>query len=136
MSFLSLFSCGNKLISTKSKNFEVLNATETHWSAGIADAGRGIDYHVFLTDIEKDTPVFDTAWVDHQKIGVEAAFNSKRKDLMEVHIGYTIDNNTSKIEILPPLKYEGKALVRYKIKGKTKYLLIKEFVLQKPINFQ
>lgn len=134
--FLSLISCGNKLISTSSKYFEILNATETHWSAGTLDAGRGVDYHVFVSEIAKDTPIFDTAWVDHQKIGVEANFMAKRKNLVEVHIGYTIENNTSTSEILPPLKYNGKALIRYKIKGKTKYLLVKEFVLQKPVNFQ
>jgi len=137
ISILSItFSCGNKPISVSSKYFEVLNATETHWNAGIIDGGRGVDYHVFLTDIAKDTPIFDSAWIDHQKLAAEAAFNTKRKDLFEVHIGYTIDNSTSTKEILPPVKYKGKALIRYKVKGKTKYLVVKEFVLQKAVNFQ
>ncbi len=134
--FLSLISCGNKLISTSSKYFEILNATETQWSAGTLDAGRGVDYHIFVSEIAKDTPIFDTAWVDHQKIAVEASFMAKRKNLLEVHIGYTIDNSTSTKEVLPPFNYKGKALIRYKIKGRTKYLLVKEFVLQKPVNFQ
>ncbi len=129
-----IYACGNKTISTSSKYFEILNATETHWSAGTLDAGRGVDYHVFISDIAKDTPTFDSAWVDKQKIGVEATFNPKRKDLLEVHIGYTIEANVR--EVLPPMKHNGKALIRYKIKGKTKYLLIKEFVLQKFVNFQ
>lgn len=132
-----IFSCGGgSSISSSSKYFDILNSTETHWNAGTIDAGSGVDYHLFLSDIKKDTPVFDTAWINHQKMPVDAMFNSKRKDLFEVHAGYTIDNSTSTREVLAPVKYKGKGLFRYRIKGKVKYLVIKEFELQKPINLQ
>ncbi|MSQ78875.1 MAG: hypothetical protein EXR21_04255 [Flavobacteriaceae bacterium] len=132
--FLVIYAC-NQLVSSKSSSFKLVNATVTRWTAGIPDGGSGTDYNLSLYLKTNEKIIFDSIWVDGERMLCESQL--MKKDLMEVRttkFDIAPHNRSDFKPVKPPYFHNGKALIRYTSKGRTHFFVIKNFNELKPIN--
>lgn len=112
------------------------SCTATHWAGGFA-ARQGITYTIYISYNTKHTAIVaDSAWSNNQGyavniVSLENAARGKRIcaeiSFTEDHGGiYSPDNANERLTTKPPFNYNGVALIRYKNKGKTRYITLKK----------
>ncbi len=133
------------------KDFEIIKSTSQKWYAGREIAGYGTYYKLTIVPQKKsDKMQFNTFWIGEKAFPVIAYTKNKNKtkiiseenkfaknDTIYIVINDRTVVNSSKdtVNIAPPYKFEGEALLGYTVKGKKKYHEIKQFTKLKTLNY-
>lgn len=122
------------VISDSSTYFNLLNATSEPWVAGIRGGGSGIEhaFQIFITSDEK--LIFEKVWMKENVFDVFVSKNQDattsdpvqytKNELITVRVSEFQSVNAEKI--LPPVPFEGEALIGFKANGQQKYFVVKE----------
>lgn len=112
--------------------FEITQATETPWMAGIPGGGTGIDYHISLQIKTKEKIQFDSIWVGGQRL--EAFMNPQKENLVEIKATLMNPREDYFPELVsPPITHQGAALLRYASGKKIYWISIKNFIKLNPV---
>ncbi len=116
--------------------FKLLNATSESWTAGIPSGGSGTEYYFKIKISTTENIKFDTAWINNKafEIYISKETNSVSSQPIKYGNGDTITlrvsdlkNQKSKsVNVNPPKKYDGAALVGFTVNGKRNYFTVKE----------
>jgi hypothetical protein len=130
----------------KKEFFKLLNATSESWTAGVANGGSGIEYYFKIKITTSDNIKFDTAWINKKafEIYISKETNSVSSQPIKYGNGDTItvrvsdlkNQNSKSVNVNPPKKYDGAALVGFTVNGKRNYFNIKEIKKQTSPNRQ
>jgi hypothetical protein len=130
----------------KKEFFKLLNATSESWTAGVANGGSGIDYYFKIKITTSSNIKFDTAWINNKafEIYISKETNSVSSQPIKFGNGDTItvrvsdlkNQNSKSVNVNPPKKYDGAALVGFTVNGKRNYFNIKEIKKQTSPNRQ
>jgi len=130
----------------KKEFFKLLNATSESWTAGVANGGSGIDYYFKIKITTSSNIKFDTAWINNKafEIYISKETNSVSSQPIKYGNGDTItvrvsdlkNQNSKSVNVNPPKKYDGAALVGFTVNGKRNYFNIKEIKKQTSPNRQ
>ncbi len=147
---LSLLSINNNYCR---KQPELIKASSQKWKGGIEAAGYGTYYELSLIpNSSSKILTFDKLWIGEKYFEIQAFQKGKKmpknvfaKDqVISIRVNdATIPKRNHKankrtaqekqIDGQNPPKYEGKALLSYLLKGKRKYIEIKEFTVLDPL---
>jgi hypothetical protein len=121
-------------ISDTTSYFNLLNATSEPWVAGIRGGGSGIEhsFQIFVTSDEK--LIFEKVWMKENVFDVFVSKNQEaitsdpvqytKNEVITVRVSEFQSVNNEKI--LPPIQYDGEALIGFKANGQQKYFIVKE----------
>jgi hypothetical protein len=108
----------------------IVSATAQEWHAGNKGGGMGTDYTIqFLT--HQQNIRMDSLWIGTQ--GTKCFANPLGKDTISIRA--TIESLQPFPYNKAPLRFKGEGLVRYFVKSKTYYLVIKHFRKLPLINY-
>lgn len=116
--------------------FKLSNASETRWFAGKEDGANGQDISIFLTVKEGVKPVFDSIWMDGRGGKLETKYLNKTLTEVKatfIHKASVSFGISASPQIASPIRYHGRALIRYSVDDKIKYFVVKEFLSTQPI---
>lgn len=117
-----------------------MEATYSAWNAGANSGGKGINYQLKLM-LKKDNISFDSVWIGQVGYALEVAKGKERSYKQPLLKNDTIflrftesfpeknqkEGSASQKIVPPPVKYDGKALIRYYRGKKKSYYVVKEF---------
>jgi hypothetical protein len=156
-----LFTTSDIVAKKKNKKAELkyISGSYYDWSGGVAYRA-GTKYRILLqTNKKKNIAVPDTIWIGEECVPLKITeqqfgweFNCKKiteDNIIQYDILIDIDRSNNPYDIFnhdgtvktkiilpkPPIRYEGKALVSYKINGKRKYLAIQEIEQKETQNY-
>lgn len=118
----------------KSNIIKLVAANSEKWTSGIQGGGSGTEYYFKFKILSKENVEFDSLWID--KKGFKSYVENNKSTVSESPIVFTM-NDTITLRVsesqkvsyytsVSPIKYKGRALLRYKVKGNSHYLTIKE----------
>ncbi|MBL0343183.1 MAG: hypothetical protein IPP71_21360 [Bacteroidetes bacterium] len=122
------------VISDTTSYFNLLNATSEPWVAGIRGGGSGIEHSFQIFIISDQKLIFEKVWMKDNVFEVFVSKNQNaitsdpvqytKNEVITVRVSEFQRVNAEKI--LPPLQYEGEALIGFKVNGQQKYFIVKE----------
>ena len=131
-------------IEKKKKYFKLLSAISENWTAGIPSGGSGTEYYVKIKIITTEKIVFDTLWINNTAfetfISKESTSVSDKPiqyskgDIITVRATELKNQNIKPATVIPPIKYNGAALIGYRINGKQEYFTVTEIKKQSSRN--
>lgn len=110
---------------------QLLKADYYSFSQGIG-GGRGMTYSFYIKVNNTDNDItFDSVWVDNRRIVLD---ESTEKDTLVCTATHTFrpedsiqGEQTVNQNVFPPIKHNGKALLRYYVDGEPNYLTVHQF---------
>lgn len=131
-------------LSTQSEFFSLLTAISQNWKAGIQGGGSGTEYYFKIKINTQEAIKFDSAWINNKGFEIfiakesAAISNEAIKFGKEDTITLRISNINSKIRpsenVKPAITFDGAALIRYAIRNKHHYFIIKEISKEQTTN--
>ncbi len=116
--------------------FKLINTTSESWTAGIPSGGSGTEYYFKIKITTSDNIKFDTAWINNKAfeiyISKETNYVSSQPikygngDIITLRVSNLKNQNTESVNVNPPIKYDGAALIGYTVNGKREYFTVKE----------
>lgn len=129
---------------TKRDYFTLLSATSENWTAGIPSGGSGTEYYFKIKITSSDKIIFDTLWINDNAfetfISKESTSISDKPvqygkgDIITVRVTELKNQNIKPVTVIPPIKYNGAALIGYRINDKRKFFTVKEIKKQSSPN--
>ncbi|MCF8298946.1 MAG: hypothetical protein K9J13_15465 [Saprospiraceae bacterium] len=147
--FLSTLFC-------KKTDFEIVEATKQDWTGGFRGSGYGTNYVIkTVANHSSKTLKIDQLWVGNKKFDAVAITgyylpfdkqdtNFRKKDTVYLlaffvqkvdRTGNPVEEDNETKKILPPIKYDGDALVGYRVNKKRKYMVIKSIKELEALNY-
>jgi hypothetical protein len=147
---------GSKDYSTLS-DFKIISATSQKWTGGIKGAGSGINYRfTLIVSLSSQELTLDKLWIGsvfHKPRVSKKVFtenlNFQPKDTLFIYAsdyfkspdnpkfeddGQKNEQEKPVVNIFPPYKYDGEALIGYTVNGKQKYKTIGKITILSPEN--
>ncbi len=147
---LSIISCINKkqaitnsevpqtettpVVSDTTIYFNLLNATSEPWVSGIRGGGNGIEHSFQIYILSDQKLIFEKVWMKDKVFDVFVSKNQgavtsdpvqySKYDAIVVRVSEFQSGISEKI--IPPVKYEGEALIGFTANGKPEYFIVKE----------
>jgi|GEM_PF-2321520 len=122
------------VITDSASYFTLLHATSEPWVSGIRGGGSGIEHSFEIFIIGDQKLIFEKVWMKDKVFDVfvskgQGAVTSdpvqySKNDVISVRVSEFQIGNTEKI--LPPVNYEGEALIGFTANGKQEYFIVKE----------
>lgn len=116
--------------------FTLIEAKSKKWTAGIPSGGSGTEYYFKIKITTSEKIKFDSAWVNNKAfqlyISKETSVISNKPieytngDIIILRISDIINKQQNLKIARPPIKYNGKALIRYYVNDKRYFYAIKE----------
>lgn len=139
------------------KSFILLEATQQSWIGGIQGSGRGVNYQFKIVIQTQKRISLDTIWLNDSKYKLEISKGRIRNYQLPLKNNDTLtlmmreffpDESTTKFinrenekllkveKIKAPIKFDGRALIRFYLGEKKKYFTVKEIFKKEDLMYQ